>query len=157
MSLYVFDTSSIRVFSNYYPSTFPAFWENLENCVNEGRILSVREAYRELELQSTKPHVDEWANNNRHIFLVPTEQEMLFVARLFQIPHFLQLVSDKAIALGRPVADPFVIASAHERGGSVVTEERNIANAGKIPNVCARFGVDCINVETLMEREGWSF
>ena len=82
---------------------------------------------------------------------------MTFVVRIFEIPHFRQLVGDKQLARGSPVADPFVIASEYERGASVVTEEINRVNAGKIPNVCARFGVECINLQELMEREGWSF
>ena len=157
MTSYVLDTSSIRVFANYYPSRFPGFWENLANYVAEGRIISVREVYNELDLQSYKPHVVEWTKTNRSIFLQPTEEEMAVVARLFQIPHFRQLVGDKQIARGSPVADPFVIASASERGACVVTQESNKANAGKIPNVCARFGVDCIDLEGFMEREDWSF
>ncbi len=157
MTDYVLDTSSIRVFANYYPATFPAFWKNLASCVNESRIISVREVYTEPDLQSTKLHVDEWAKNNKRIFFQPTEAEMAFVARIFEIPQFRQLVGQKQLARGSPVADPFVIASAHERGACVVTEESRRANAGKIPNVCDRFGVECINLEEFMEREGWSF
>jgi len=157
MTVYVLDTSSIRVFSNYYPSRFPAFWTNLANYVNERRMISVREVYNELDRQSTKPHLDEWAKNNKQIFLLPTEREMAFVARLFEVPHFQQLVGAKQIALGMPVADPFVIASAHERDGCVISEESSKANAGKIPNVCAQFEIDCINLETFLERENWSF
>lgn len=154
---YVLDTSSIKVFENYYPSRFPAFWEELKECVDEGRILSVREVFLELDLLSTKPHLDEWAKNNKRIFRPPTKKEAAFVGRIFEIQHFQQLVSQRAMAIGRPVADPFVIASAHERKACVITEETYRANAGKIPNVCKHFGIDCIDLETFMEREGWSF
>lgn len=157
MPTYVLDTSSIRVFSNYYPARFLAFWENLEQIVSEGRIVSAREVYNELDRQSTKPHVDDWAKANKHLFPHPTEVEMTFVARIFEVGHFQQLVSDKQRTLGRPAADPFIIAAAHEREACVITEESKTANAGKIPNVCDHFGIDCINLEKFMERESWSF
>lgn len=120
-TVYVLDTSSIRVFSNYYPSRFPAFWENLSDCVDDGRIISAREVYRELDLQSTKAHVDEWAKTNKRIFRQPTKAEMEFVTRIFEIRHFQQLVGERQRTRGGPVADPFVIASAHEREACVIT------------------------------------
>ncbi len=39
----------------------------------------------------------------------------------------------------------------------VVTEETFRPNAAKIPNVCQHFGIECINLRQLMEREGWRF
>lgn len=154
---YVLDTSSIRVFGNYYPSRFPAFWENLSEYVSDGRIASVREVSRELDLVNTKSHLDKWAENNKYIFPQPTESEMEFVARIFAIPHFQQLVGEKQRQRGMHVADPFVIASAHVREACVITEEGKKANAGNIPSVCAHFKIDCINVEEFMGREDWRF
>ncbi len=42
-------------------------------------------------------------------------------------------------------------------GMCVVTEEVRRPNAARIPNVCDHFGIGCINLEQLMEREGWQF
>ena len=156
-SVYVLDTSSIRVFGNYYPTRFAKLWKNLSRCIKSGRLISVSEVLTELDRQSTKPHLDKWAAENKRVFLRPTAGELEFVARIFAIPHFQQLVGEKQRRLGMPVADPFIIASAHEREACVVTEESRKAHAGKIPNVCDYFGIDCINLETFMEREGWFF
>ena len=155
--VYLLDTCSIRVFSNYYPSSFPKFWELLANSVEGDQVLSVREVFRELEKQSVKPHLISWATANKRIFVHPTEAEMAFVSRLFEIEHFRQLVGEKQISKGSPVADPFLMAAAHERSACVVTEEQSKENAAKIPNVCARFDIECINVEEMMRRERWSF
>jgi hypothetical protein len=63
----------------------------------------------------------------------------------------------KARLTGTPVADPFVIACAAVRNGAVVTEEKFKQNAAKIPNVCAHFQVDCIDLEGFMRAVVWSF
>jgi hypothetical protein len=81
----------------------------------------------------------------------------LFIAEIFSIKNFRNLVSEKAILKGNPVADPFIIACAKIRSGCVVTEEAFKPNAPKIPTVCQHFSIDCTNVQVLMEREGWKF
>lgn len=155
--IYVFDTSSLRVLGNYYPDRFPSFWEMFDDLVAAGRIVSVREARNELKYQSTKDHLDRWVDGNKGIFLSPTIAEVEFVSRIFEARHFQQLVSGRNLSIGRPVADPFLIAAAGARGGCVVTEESMKENAAKIPNVCERFGVDWTNVEGFMELESWTF
>jgi len=73
------------------------------------------------------------------------------------IPHFQSLIGQKAILKGTPVADPFVVASAKARKGTVVTQERYKPKAAKLPNVCEHFKVPCHNLETFMKVEGWTF
>ncbi len=90
-------------------------------------------------------------------FKVPSDKESLFVAQIFQISHFKALIDQKHIAKGTPVADPFVIAAAHSRGGCVVTQESKKPNGAKIPNVCEYFKIECTDLEGFMEMEGWTF
>lgn len=71
--------------------------------------------------------------------------------------HFQTLIGRESILRGTPVADPFVIAKAGVEGGIVVTEEQFKKNAAKIPNVCKHFGIDWVDLERFMEREGWQF
>ena len=58
---------------------------------------------------------------------------------------------------GRPVADPFVIATAKNSGGRVVTLESPTAGGARIPAACIDFGVECIDLEQFLEREGLRF
>lgn len=127
-----------------------------DELVAAGRIVSVREARRELD-QNIKDHLDRWVDRNKRIFLSPSAEETEFVSRIFEMQHFRQIVPPRNISIGRSVADPFLIAAAESRGGCVVTEESYKKNAAKIPNVCEHFGVSCTNVEGFMEREGWTF
>lgn len=55
-------------------------------------------------------------------------------------------------------ADPFVIALAKCHGYTVVTEEGpGAAESPKIPLVCKQFGIPCISLVSMIEREGWIF
>lgn len=154
---YVFDTNSFRVIGNYFPARFPSFWNTFNDFVNTGNVVSVREVLRELDHQVRHQHLRDWIDHNKRIFLLPTPEETEFVSGIFAIEHFQALVSNKQRLKSTPVADPFIIASAGVHGYYVVTEESLKPNAAKIPNVCAHFGIDCCNLETLMEREDWEF
>jgi hypothetical protein len=154
---YVLDTNSFSACGHYFPSRFPSFWQSFNQLVRQGDIISVREVRNELESQSRWQHILDWVQANRAIFLLPDPQETQFVAQIFAVPHFRQLIGHKQRLAGRPVADPFVIASAHHRAAVVVTEESHRPNAARIPNVCDHFGIECISLELLMEREGWTF
>ena len=155
--IYVFDTNSFIVLGHYFPERFPSFWKKLDDLVLEGRVISVREVLNELSGKGNKPHMIEWINAHKAIFLPPGEEESIFVGQIFSISHFQNLINEKQRLKGTPVADPFVIASAKVRQGCVVTEEDRKPNAAKIPNVCEHFGVDYTNLEGFMEREGWTF
>lgn len=155
--IYAFDTSSFRVLGNYYPDRFPSFWEMFNQLAGMGRIVSVREVLNELDLQNTRDHLDEWVKENKGVFSAPSAIETEFVSRIFQERHFRQLVSTENLLKGRPVADPFLVATAKTWNACVVTEESMRKNAAKIPNVCEHFGIEWTNVEGFMEREGWAF
>jgi len=153
---FVFDTSSFRVLGNYYPVRFPTFWKRFAESMAAGQILSVKEVYHELERYADNL-IWPWAQTNKHLFEPPTDSEAAFLVEIFAVPHFRTLIGSKQILQGRPVADPFLIASARQRGGCVVTEEELKPNAAKIPNVCEHFKVGCTNVEGFLNHYGWEF
>jgi len=53
-----------------------------------------------------------WANQHKNIFYQPNELEMIFVSDIFSIKHFQNNIPKESQLVGRPVADPFVIAKA---------------------------------------------
>jgi len=150
--VYVLDTNSIRVIGNYYPERFPSFWEMFNASVDQGKIVSVREVYIELDFQNTKQILKEWIENHKGIFLIPSPEETEFVGQIFSIAHFRTLINQRNMLRGSPVADPFVIASAYVNQACVVSEEVFKDNGAKIPNICNHFGIDCTNIEGMMER-----
>lgn len=155
--LYVVDTNSLNVLRNFYPETFPSFWEHFDGLVAGGELVSVEEVHSEISQLVGSPHILAWAETNRTIFSPPTEEEMEFVAEIFAVRHFQQLVSKDKLLRGGHVADPWLIARARLSGGCVVTEEGLKPNAAKIPNVCEHFGVACKNMQQLLAEKGWRY
>jgi len=155
--LHVFDTSSFIVLKHYYRPTFESVWLNIETLVASGSLVSTREVYNELQNYNDVDYVQQWAKNHRSIFVTPSPDELLFVAKIFQVAHFKALISAKSVLKGTPVADPFVIAAAATKGGAEVTQEKLKPNAAKVPNVCDYFGVPWTDLEGFMKQENWSF
>ena len=155
--MYVFDTNVFYALGHYYPSRFPTIWGRLEDLVKDGTLQSVREVLREIEGNCPFETIEDWATAHRSIFKAPSEQEMKFVAKLFQKKQYQGFVKRQNILKGRPVADPFVIAAAKTSGGQVVTLESATAGGARIPTACNDFGVKCINLEQFLEGEGLIF
>ncbi len=155
--IYVFDSSPlIDLFRHYYQERFPSLWKNFDALILGQRIISVREVRKELE--GRDDDLAGWVKDHCDSFLTPTTDELNFVTEIFTVPHFQALVKKKKLLQGKPVADPFVIAKAklHE-DACVVTQEAKRPHAARIPNVCEHFSIPCLNLETFMENEKWSF
>lgn len=154
---YAFDTSAFSpLFRNFYRRRFPTLWEQFDELVDDDRIVSTREVFREIEdcpIESLR----DWAAENRDIFTTPTADEGAFVARIYSVPHFQQNIELQKILKGGKNADPFIIAKAVISESTVVTMESLRPNAVKIPNICDHFGVPYLTLEGFMEEEGWEF
>ena len=154
--IYVFDTSALSQLNAYYPDIFKTFWTRFDALAAQGDVISTREVRTEVE-RSDKDHTKAWVKANGGLFATPTPQETAFVAQIFAVPLFRALIGPKAILHGTPVADPFVIACAKVKGGTVVSQEKAKPNAARIPNVCAHFGVPHVDLEGFMRDQNWSF
>jgi hypothetical protein len=146
----VFDTSAYingwRI--HYRPATFPTVWERIAEAMEDGRIMSPREVYN--ELQSKDDDVAAWAHDRVALFVDPSEQVQREVGPIqasFPNPG----VRDKA--------DPFVIAEAKVRGFTVITYEGTNAITGartkrwgeKMPGICERLAIPCRIVPEALE------
>ena len=138
---------------------FKSVWAGLDALVQSGELISTREVWNEIERGEVDAHTNNWLKDRKQIFTTPTADELRFVAQIFRIAHFQSLIGEKQRLMGTPVADPFIIACAKIRKGTVVTEERLKPKAAKIPNVCEHPSVDvpCIDLETFMQKQGWIF
>ena len=155
---YIFDTSVLIIISkHFYKEHFASLWNKFERCVADRRVISVREVGKEIDEFHALDELSQWKKNHKDFFHPPLQGETEFIREIFAISHFRQLVSAKKTAKGFPVADPFVIAKAKSISGCVVTQEVYKPNAAKIPNVCERFKIRCIDLKGFMKDEGWSF
>ncbi len=154
---YVFDNSPLSVlFKNFYRSTFRTLWENFDALVADGRIVSTREALREIE-DGAPENLLAWAKDHTELFAMPTPAEARFVARIYTVTHFQQNIEQQKLLKGGNNADPFVIAKAAIEDRAVVTMEEFKPNAAKIPNIYRHFNVRCLSLKEFMEEEGWEF
>lgn len=155
---YVWDTNSLsQLFRFYYPNNFPSLWKKFEWLVNEGKFLSTREVFLELADSRKVENAHKWAKEHPHFFPDPTDEETRFVATILERPHFRQILQSKKGKPKQRVADPFLVAQAKRVSGIVVTEEEKPPHGARIPNICDHFGIPCIKLQQLMDREGWEF
>jgi len=157
MSKYIIDSSSLIYLGQFFPSRFPSLWSHFEELTSNGSLVSVKECRKEIDSYGKNDYIKQWVNDHLEIFLPATSQETEFLAKIFSVPHFGQLISEKAILQGKTVADPFLIAAAKVKNCTLITEELWKENAAKIPNVCEHFGIPYITLEELMEKEGLRF
>ena len=157
--MYIFDTNVLLTICRfYYISTFPSFWEYFNEYIENGRVISVREVLTEiLSYYNVNSKLVIWAKQHRNIFYQPINLEIEFIKEIFLIKHFQYNIPKESQLVGKPVADPFVIAKAREKNGYVVTNEEYKKNGAKIPNICECFNVKCINLNQFMELENWKF
>jgi len=154
--IYIFDSGSlINLFKHFYLDRFPSLWEKFDLLIADGRIVSVKEVFREIAGRGDRLSI--WSTSNRDFFKSPANEELEFVQEIFKVTHFQSLVRKKEQYLGKPVADPFIIAKAKQLVACVITEELEQPNASKIPNVCNHFKIACSNLEGFMEKENWIF
>lgn len=154
---YVFDTAPLwTLFQNFYPRRFPTLWQNFNELIGSGQIVSTREVGREID-NCPVERLRDWAENNGEVFTIPTAAEGAFVGQIYAVPHFQQNIERQKLLKGGVLADPFVVAKASVVGGTVVTMEQYKDNSAKIPSICRHFGVSCLSLEDFMEAEEWTF
>lgn len=154
MPFYSFDTSS---FLNgrrdlLPPTTFPTLWSNVEAMIEAGLIRSI-DLVRD-ELSKRDDDVLAWAKAQPDLFVpvVPDVQEAVRIV-LREHPRLI------GIGSGRSRADPFVIALAVARDGTVVTEETlsRSSRSPRIPDVCQALGVPWLNLMGFVQEQEWVF
>lgn len=156
--MFVFDNSSISRLKHFFPVVFKSVWVDLDRLVSQGELISTREVWNEVQNGSPDEHLISWLNDRKNlIFKTPTQHEMDFVSKIFQVKQFRELVGKNQILRGMPVADPFLIACAMHYHGTVVTEERFKDKAAKIPNVCDYYDIPYMSLEDFMIHLKWRF
>ena len=150
---YSFDTSAIINGRRdiFKPTTFGPIWDAIEDMIRAGQVQAVDEVKRELKRKSDEANA--WAKRCSHMF-VPLSREIQLSTREILAAHPRLLGQGGGPRNG---ADPFVIALAHARGGTVVTQEipRNI-NKPRIPDVCIDMDIPWMTLPDFVDAQGWT-
>lgn len=152
--IYCIDTSALVDLGLLYPrSVFDGLWTELELLVANGRCVAPREVGREIARRDDE--VSRWVRRQGGMIINPDAAQLQLLADIMAaFPDWVDRDTQQ------PVGDPWVIALArsHNPHACVVAHE-NIGGPGarKIPNVCQQYGVDCIRLLEMVQREGWTF
>lgn len=150
---YSIDTSGLLDgWARWYPSdVFPSFWGQIEDAIARGVIVATDDVREELERKADD--LWEWAKAQPALF-IPMDAAVQQSAREI-LARFPKLVDERA---GRSMADPFVIALARVRNLTVITGEKGgTPDRPKIPNVCAHYGIPCLDLVRMIRELGWKF
>lgn len=148
---YCIDTSALIAawYERYKPNRFPKLWEQLEQLITEGRLVSSTLVLRECSKQRSE-ELHGWLKPREAMFITPDETVQ------GQVDHIVNTYTG-LVSAGKEKfqADPFVIAQAKVNGYTVITEETGIGSLAKIPGVCNAMKVECINLMQLIDDEDW--
>lgn len=151
MISYVIDTNIFsKSLKNLPFKAFQDIWQPWSSMMTEGKIVSVAEAYEELDNYWGGKDSQEcnWLKMHKQFFLKPTNEEGRIVAEIFGSRKFREGVKEKSLRAGSPEADAFLVAKAKICNGILVTDESDEKpNSEKIPNICDAFKVPYMKKE----------
>lgn len=152
MTVFSIDTSALvgAWTESYSPRTFPGLWKNVEAMIENGTLVASEEVLHELRRQDDDLFA--WTKTQSGLFVPMDAQTEDAVKRVVQVPNLVRGTSTDNSA------DPFVIAVALARGGTVVSQERNGGPAHpKIPYVCRTLGIPHQSLQEFVNGQGWTF
>ena len=145
---YCFDTSGLLDgWSRYYSiRRFPTLWNHVAALFDTGRGFWPEEVWNEI-------HDDDLRQ-----WLAPLRRCEIASAVVWSEAQRIQQAHNRELnKSGITGADSFVIATAKIDELVVVSGEVWSNGLPKIPNVCAREGIECLNFVALLDRENWTF
>ncbi len=158
--VYIIDASSLIEMKDKYPKNiFPSVWSKMEGLYKQERLIAPEEVKEELLDDELK----NWIKDKKDMFIKPDDEQMEIIKEILGKFSFLA----KPEKPGGPNADPWIIALAiklknQKKQGLfnieyiIVTEESK-KSPNKIPAVARHYGIECVNLKELFEREGWKF
>jgi len=163
MDIYCIDTSSLIEMKDKYPmDIFKSLWANMEKLIDNCRLIAPIEVRKEIEQGDDE--LKKWIIRKKKFFIKPGKSQFESIKEILENYQFLA----KSEKTEGPNADPWLISLAvtkneEERGKLllyntyiVVTEESK-TKLNKIPVVCKKYNIECINLLELFRIEGWIF
>ncbi len=151
---YSFDTSAIinGRRDHFMPSTWSALWDRIDLMIAQGQIRAVDEVKRELARKSDEAH--QWAKARKELF-VPLNHDIQRATKVVLAAQPRLLAQH---GVNRNSADPFVIALAMVREGTVVTQEipSTSLKRPRMPDACEAVGVRWVSLHQFIDEQGWT-
>lgn len=148
----------IQAWQSYYaPQICPSYWDIINELGIQNKIFMPKNVFE--EIARTEDDLSKWLKNSQIPIRKIDEQVTKCLQEIYASdPSHRFLVYNLK---GRSLADPWVIAHAMKEKATVVTKENKVLsqkpNKIKIPNVCEKMNVPCINDFQLIEELGIRF
>jgi hypothetical protein len=119
-----------------------------EGFIEKGFLVATEEVFDEITAGNDK--LAEWAKKNKNLFEELNSNTFALAREIAsqnpQIINFMKTNDD---------ADVFIVALAKERRWAVVTCEKRFRtnNSPKIPDICDKYGIECISLLDFLEKE----
>lgn len=151
--VYCIDSSSLIFCQKNYPiDIFPGIWAGFDALIAGKRLIAHEEVW--IELNKGAGFLTTWAANWKVELSIPAD--------VAQVATIQRIAADFPQAIYTTIdehrADPWVVALAESRSCCVVSQERGVsAPYPKIPQMCAKYGVDHLRIFDVMRAERWTF
>lgn len=162
MKKYLIDTN-IFIESAYRFYTFdicPGFWEFLSSIADSGYVKSINKVYDEIK-EAKQELMDFKDKLQSQDFFLPIENIKDKTHTKIAITTQQMQYKQEAIGHFSSSADYFLIALAYQESYVIVTHEAKSGNNAKtqikIPNVCEKLGIECIDVAEFLRRHNVQF
>ena len=137
------------------------FWHALAKEIESGNIVSTRRVYQELaEQEKHQDAVAQFVRSRRQqLCIVPSREVQGAVGGVEAYVFGGRYPTYEALRFSKG-GDPWVIAHALTEAGIVVTQEsalRPNAQVARVPDVCRRFGIKCVDTLGMFRLLGITF
>jgi len=157
-SIYIVDASVLISLSQNYPKeVFSSLWGNIESLINNKKMLSPKQVYKEIE-QGGDDDLTNWCKKYSKMFLENNGIVIKFTKEI--ISKHSGLINAYAT---REIADPFIIALARSltsnltKSTPVVVTDENEVKVDRIPFVCRDYGITSMKLIGMFQAEKWNF
>lgn len=148
-TIYIIDANALIDASKYYnmkKSTFASIWTAIEELISQGELISSSEIFDELKDDDLLA----WAKLHKEMF-IPLSKEIQehTVDILGKYPTMIKIKSSS-----NSNGDPFLVATAIQYSGCVITNERlgdEKSGDFHIPNVCNGYNIPYMDLNTFLD------
>ena len=150
--LYVIDTCSLIDAATQYnisKKSFANIWKKFDEWIETEKLISsiaVKDELTGTDLEDLR----RWAGKHK-IFFHPLTREVQERTKevLLKYPHLIKIKGT-----GNSNADPFLVATALLRNGTIITQEKRSKskNICKIPDACDGFHIPCVDLHEFLDR-----
>jgi hypothetical protein len=154
MDTFVVDTNILINLDRFNPQIFESLWNNIDKLIQNKKLFSVVEVHEELNKRDDRifAYWDDIHNNNP-FFINPRDTELKCLPYLAKFKIFQKYGKEKDFW-----ADPYLIAFGMTINAIVVTQETlKKKPERKMPFVCKKMGITCMNLDEFMIYNGWKW